>query len=171
MLCPRLTVRSLTSAAMTLTKRGLLWAVAAMLGIAITAALTWSVSLLAGQRIGLSSEPLSLIHGLAPPRPTQPQKTTTSRHLRSSSEAGSAQAAPTHAAAPASLAPHAGTPASPPPVTAASSGPGPVASSVQAAAPAGGQSASGVGSRSSNSGDNRDDSAGQAGSSGSHRDD
>ena len=50
---------------MTVTRQGLLWALAALLGIAVTAALTWSVSQLAGQRIGLSSQPLSVIHGLA----------------------------------------------------------------------------------------------------------
>ena len=53
---------------MTLTRRGLLWAVAALLGIAVTAALTWSVSRLAAEHIGLSSEPVSVIQGLAPPR-------------------------------------------------------------------------------------------------------
>jgi hypothetical protein len=53
---------------MTLTRRGLLWAVAAVLGIAMTAALTWSVSRLAAEHIGLSSEPVSVIQGLAPPR-------------------------------------------------------------------------------------------------------
>ena len=56
---------------MTVTRRGLLWAVAALLGIAVTAGLTWSVSRLAAEHIGLSSEPVSVIQGLAPPR-TQP---------------------------------------------------------------------------------------------------
>jgi hypothetical protein len=42
--------------------------VIALLGIATAAALTWSVSRLAGQHIGLSSAPLSVIQGLAPPR-------------------------------------------------------------------------------------------------------
>ena len=56
---------------MTVTRRGLLWAVAALLGIAVTASLTWSVSRLAAEHIGLSSEPVSVIQALAPPR-TQP---------------------------------------------------------------------------------------------------
>jgi hypothetical protein len=51
---------------MTLTRRGFAYAILAMLGIAVTAALTWSVSRLAGQRIGLQSVPVSVIHGLAP---------------------------------------------------------------------------------------------------------
>jgi len=156
---------------MTLTRRGFLWAFAAMLGIAVTAALTWSVSRLAGQRIGLSSEPASVIHGLAPPRPTKHQKTTITRHLRSSPRAGSAHAATTDAASPAPPATHTGTAASSAPITAAPSGPGPVTSSVQAAAPPGGQSASGGGTRSSLGGDHRGDSAGGAAGSGSHRDD
>jgi hypothetical protein len=43
----------------------------ALLGIAVTAGLTWSVSRLAAEHIGLSSEPVSVIQALAPPR-TQP---------------------------------------------------------------------------------------------------
>jgi hypothetical protein len=49
-----------------MTRRALLWAVAALLGLAVTAALTWSVSRLTRERIGLSSEPPSVVHGLAP---------------------------------------------------------------------------------------------------------
>jgi hypothetical protein len=52
---------------MTITRRGIMWAAGALLGIAVTAALTWSVSQLSGQRIGLSSQPLSVIRALAPP--------------------------------------------------------------------------------------------------------
>jgi hypothetical protein len=52
---------------MTITRRGAMWAAGALLGIAVTAALTWSVSQLSSQRIGLSSQPLSVIRGLAPP--------------------------------------------------------------------------------------------------------
>lgn len=52
---------------MNMTRRGVLWAAGALLGIAVTAALTWSVSRLSGQRIGLSSQPLSVIRALAPP--------------------------------------------------------------------------------------------------------
>jgi hypothetical protein len=48
------------------TNRGLLWTAAAIGGIVLTAALAWSASLLAGQRIGLASEPVSVSAGLAP---------------------------------------------------------------------------------------------------------
>jgi hypothetical protein len=51
---------------MAVTRRGLLWTMGALLGIALTAVLTWSVSQLAGQRIGQSSEPLSVVRPLAP---------------------------------------------------------------------------------------------------------
>jgi hypothetical protein len=48
------------------TRRAVLWALAALLGIALTAALSWSVSRLAHQRIGLSSQAPSVINGLVP---------------------------------------------------------------------------------------------------------
>lgn len=51
-----------------MSRQTLALAVAAVLGIAITAVLAWSASQLAGQRIGLSSQPLSVAHGLAPAR-------------------------------------------------------------------------------------------------------
>jgi predicted ferric reductase len=51
---------------MKFTRRGFVYALVALLGIAVTAALTWSVSQLAGQRIGLQAVPVSVIHGLAP---------------------------------------------------------------------------------------------------------
>ena len=47
-----------------------IWLSAALLGIVLTAALAWSASQLAGQWIGLSSEPLSALGRLAPPPPT-----------------------------------------------------------------------------------------------------
>ncbi len=55
-----------------MTRRGVLWAVAALLGIVLTAALTWSVSRIAGQRIGLSYVPVRVIKSLAPAPPRQP---------------------------------------------------------------------------------------------------
>ena len=58
------------------TRRALLWAVAAVLGIVITAALTWSVSRLTRERIGLSAESPSVVGGLAPPRALPPGRTT-----------------------------------------------------------------------------------------------
>ena len=56
---------------MTVTRRGCAWALAALLGIAVTAGLTWSVSRLTTQRIGLSSQPSSVIRGLAPAPPVR----------------------------------------------------------------------------------------------------
>jgi hypothetical protein len=56
--------------------------VAALLGIVLTAALTWSISRLAAQHIGLASAPLSVMHGLAPPPGTRvdpPQPPPTDR--------------------------------------------------------------------------------------------
>ena len=49
-----------------MTRRSLLTAAVAVLGLALSAALAWSASQLAGQRIGLASEPLSVQQGLAP---------------------------------------------------------------------------------------------------------
>lgn len=42
------------------------WALAALLGIVLTAAITWATSQLTSQRIGLSSEPVSAGGRLAP---------------------------------------------------------------------------------------------------------
>ena len=55
--------------------RTVLWTIAALLGIAATATLAWTASQIAGQRIGLASEPLSVASGLAPPpdRDTPPR--------------------------------------------------------------------------------------------------
>ena len=53
-----------------MTRRSLLTAAVAVLGLALSAALAWSASQLAGQRIGLASEPLSVQQGLAPHHPT-----------------------------------------------------------------------------------------------------
>lgn len=49
-----------------MTRRSILAAAVAVLGLALSAALAWSASQLAGQRIGLASEPLSVAQGLAP---------------------------------------------------------------------------------------------------------
>jgi len=46
--------------------RGALWAVLALLGIALAAGLTWSVMRLSGEHIGLASAPISVVRGLAP---------------------------------------------------------------------------------------------------------
>lgn len=77
-----------------MTRRTALTAVLAVLGIALSAALAWATSQLAGQRIGLSGEPISMAGALAPgphpgssgrgddhsaPRPQASQTTTTSQ--------------------------------------------------------------------------------------------
>ncbi len=49
-----------------ITRATALWLTLALLGIAVAAALTWSVQKVAGERIGLASAPLSLVRGLAP---------------------------------------------------------------------------------------------------------
>jgi hypothetical protein len=59
-----------------MTRRSLLTAAVAVLGLALSAALAWSASQLAGQRIGLASEPLSVQQGLAPHHPTAAAPTT-----------------------------------------------------------------------------------------------
>jgi uncharacterized membrane protein YgcG len=79
-------------------KRGtVLWALAALLGLVLTAAVTWAASQLASQHIGLSSEPLSVANGLAPRTtptrapttptraPTTPMRTSTTPTRRSTS--------------------------------------------------------------------------------------
>jgi hypothetical protein len=49
-----------------MSRRGALWVLAGLLGIAIAAGITWATSQLTSQHIGLSSEPLSAARGLAP---------------------------------------------------------------------------------------------------------
>jgi hypothetical protein len=126
-----------------------MWAAAALLGIAVTAALTWSVSHLAGQRIGLSSEPLSVNHGLAPGR------TGTADSPSEPSPSGEDEAEPTTSTTGAE--PAAGGPAT--------SAPGPPivlpVIPVHAGAPAVASGASG--SPPSSGGDRADDSAGGGG--------
>lgn len=49
--------------------RAALWALLALLGIILAAALTWTVMRLTGVHIGLSSAPVSVVRGLAPATP------------------------------------------------------------------------------------------------------
>lgn len=58
-----------------MSRRSLVWMLAALLGIALTAGITWASSQLTSQRIGLSAEPISAGVQLAPPVNT----TTTQR--------------------------------------------------------------------------------------------
>ena len=70
-----------------MSRRALMWVLAALLGILITAAVTWAASLLTGQHIGLYSEPLSSGSRLVPhvrepesrqvPPPSKPPSTAT----------------------------------------------------------------------------------------------
>jgi hypothetical protein len=65
-----------------MTHRAFGLSVAALLGIVLTAGLTWSISRLAAQHIGLASQPLYVVHGLAPPpgtRVDQPKPPPTDR--------------------------------------------------------------------------------------------
>jgi hypothetical protein len=122
-----------------ITRRGVLWAAGALLGIAVTAALTWSVSQLSSQRIGLSSQPLSVIRGLAPP----PNDDRAAGALRSRTEPAEARA-PTRPSA-ATTSPRPTLPVTPAPaVTPSTSAPAAAASGTsRAAAPVGQQSEDG----------------------------
>lgn len=59
----------------------------ALAGIVVTAALTWSVQRLTGERIGLSSTPPTVIRGLAPARPRTSHPRPASNRGSSSAEA------------------------------------------------------------------------------------
>jgi cytoskeletal protein RodZ len=166
---------------MSLTRRSFVWAVVALLGIVVAAALTWSVTKLAAQRIGLSSEPLSVIRGLAPAtgRPKsaasqgdgEPPKATVGRNGSVASPPPPATSTlPSITATPPSIT------ATPPPVTASAP---PVTATAPAAtatpAPSAGPAqnaprASAGGSGSLNGGDHPDDSSGgpRLGSNGGH---
>jgi hypothetical protein len=50
-----------------MSRQAALWVLAALAGIVLTAGITWATSQLTSQHIGISSEPLSAGHGLAPP--------------------------------------------------------------------------------------------------------
>lgn len=49
-----------------MTRRSAIWSITAVLGIVCAAAIAWAASQLAGQHIGLASDPLSVARGLAP---------------------------------------------------------------------------------------------------------
>jgi hypothetical protein len=165
---------------MTLSRRGLLWAIAALLGLAVTVALTWSVSVLAGQHIGLSSAPPSVIQGLAPPAPKpadggadeQPTSTVVlhprpARPARATGSTTSRKATPSPAAAASE------TTVGPPPGPAVPSG-GSLAPSSTAVAPTTATSTGRSSQAGGGGGDRHDDSGGGGGAGsggGSGRDD
>lgn len=61
-----------------MSRQAALWTLAAILGIALTAGITWATSQLASQHIGLSSEPISAGARLAP-TVGKPAQSTTAR--------------------------------------------------------------------------------------------
>src|SRR5579859_2067487 len=73
-----------------MTHRAIIWSSAALLGIVLTAALAWAASQLAGQRIALSSEPLSALGSLAPPPATGYTSSTAAGAPRPAQPRGSA---------------------------------------------------------------------------------
>lgn len=101
----------------------------ALLGIVVTAALTWSVSRLAAQHIGLSSAPPSAIRGLAPPRPeaTAPHTTEDSRPGRPRSSRSSADGSPATVVTSAMPTPTVPTSTAPTPAPAGTASPSPPA--------------------------------------------
>lgn len=70
-----------------MSRKTFIWLLAALLGIAITAGITWATSTLTSQHIGLSSEPLSTGRGLAPPQaesaPEEEEASSTTSTTRS----------------------------------------------------------------------------------------
>lgn len=78
-----------------------IWALAALLGIVLTAAITWGTSQLTSQRIGISSEPISAASGLAP-RQLEPRATRrTGRRPSKRTHTQTTSAPPAPAASPA----------------------------------------------------------------------
>ena len=65
-----------------MTQRTVMWGTAALLGIVATAAIAWSASQLARQPIGLLSEPLSVVRGLAPARADGSHERHLASHVR-----------------------------------------------------------------------------------------
>ncbi len=64
-----------------MSRKSLIWVLAALVGIALTAGITWASSQLTSQRIGLSSEPISAGVRLAPAVKTTTQSVTTTQRV------------------------------------------------------------------------------------------
>ncbi len=64
-----------------MTRKPLIWVLAALLGIVLTAGITWASSQLTSQRIGLSSEPISAGVRLAPSVNITTQSVTTTQRV------------------------------------------------------------------------------------------
>lgn len=123
-----------------------LWGLAALLGIVLTAGITWTTSQLTSQHIGISSEPISAGHSLAPlvaersaPRRNRPGHVVTGRTVTApratatataqstptapqSTQVSPAQGTPTAPAAPVEATPPVAAKQTPAPQTPSSSG-------------------------------------------------
>lgn len=98
-------------------RRTVLWIALAVLGIAMSAAIAWSASRLASQRIGLSSAPVSVTAGLAPPPPAARQPSTERKRAKpshSTPAAGSGSGSPRAVGVPSQSAGTQSTPYVPP---------------------------------------------------------
>lgn len=155
---------------MPLSRRQLAWAAIALLGLAVPAVLTWSITQLTGQHIGLAAQPLSVVRSLAPagrdsatvsesPGLTLHPRPGRGRHRhRASSLPPAADPRATPPSAPAAVASTPGVPALSPPVSSGSTAPPAPASQTSAAGsgvrsqPFGRQRASGSQSRDDSSG-------------------
>jgi uncharacterized membrane protein YgcG len=170
--------------------RTFIWAAAALFGIVATATIAWSASQIAGQRIGLSSEPLSVASGLVPadrharqtivirrrepvrPKSRHPKRAPATTHSTpaASAAASSSTAGPSYTA-PSSTAPSASASASGSAQSNSNSSAPQQTTAAPAQAP---QSFSSSSSQSSSSGSGSHDGSGDGGHSGgggSHRDD
>ncbi len=165
-----------------MSRQGVIWSTAAVLGIVCAAALAWAALQLAGQHIGLASEPLSVARSLAP-RDRGPaegtvrahhreshrvSKSATGQHTRAAQPAsGPAVTSTTTAVSPAFVVPPVSSSSSPPPRTSAAA---PQRTQMSTATVTSGSAvrpsdSSGAGNP------QRDDNGGQQGGSGSHPDD
>lgn len=64
-----------------MSRRTAAWVLGGLLGIVLTAGITWATSKLTSMHIGLSSEPLSAGRSLAPRLPPRKQRTSTATTL------------------------------------------------------------------------------------------
>jgi cytoskeletal protein RodZ len=104
-------------------RQAALWALAALLGIALTAAIAWTTSQLTSQHIGLSSEPISAGTRLAPRVAGKSRRTQTVKKLtRSTTVHTTSTSTPIIRTAPAQT-----TPSAPPPTTQTQAAPEPSA--------------------------------------------
>jgi hypothetical protein len=131
---------------MSAARRTVLIVLAAVLGIALAAAITWGTSQLVSQRIGLASEPLTAGRRLLPAVASTPAPTTSSprRPAAASSTSSRTRSSP---------APSTTTSPTPSPPAQSSPPPAPVGTPVESAPPV----VRGSGGESGDSGSHRDD--------------